>query len=117
VQELFIILYIATTSAGLITFKLGSKAGLPIKFAENGLSVNLNFYNVLGLLLYCTSFLLYMYLVSKNDLGYIIPLTTGFVYIVIFTASFIVFKEVFTIYKVIGIILIVAGLIFLNSSK
>jgi small multidrug resistance pump len=77
----------------------------------------MNFYSVAGIVLYGLSFMLYVYLISKNDLGYIIPLAAAFVYIVIFIASAVVFKEVFTATKIIGIAMIVVGLIFLNLKK
>lgn len=105
------------TSAGLIVLKLGTESGVPISYVDGRLHFNLNWQSLLGIALYAVSFLLYIYLISKNDLGYIIPLTTAFVYIVIFVASAIVFKEVFTITKIIGISLIVIGLIFLNLKK
>jgi drug/metabolite transporter (DMT)-like permease len=84
---------------------------------DGKLHFNLNFYAVAGIFLYACSFLLYIYLISKNDLGYIIPLTTALVYIVIFVASYFVFHEVFTATKIVGIMLIVGGLIFLNLPK
>ena len=112
--KLILALYVATTSLGLIVLKLGTSDGLPISYAQNKIHFNLNFYAITGIILYGLSFVLYLYLISKNDLGYIIPLTTAFVYIVIFIASAVVFKEVFTVTKIMGITLIVAGLIFLN---
>ena len=112
--KIILALYVASTSLGLIVLKLGTTDGLPISFVQNKLHFNLNFYAVTGIFLYGLSFLLYLYLISKNDLGYIIPLTTALVYIVIFIASAVVFKEVFTVTKVIGITLIVIGLMALN---
>lgn len=101
----------------LIVLKLGTKAGAPIQFLDGKLQLNINVYTVAGIALYGTSFLLYMYLLSKYELGYIIPLTTALVYILIFTASFLIFKEVFTITKMIGIAFILVGLAFLNFGK
>lgn len=115
--KLIVALYVLATSLGLIILKLGTESGLPISYADSKLHFNLNWQSVMGILLYATSFMLYIYLISKNDLGYIIPLTTAFVYIVIFIASAVVFKEVFTVTKIIGITLIVGGLIFLNLKK
>lgn len=112
-----ILLYVATTSLGLITLKLSTTNGLPISYVNEKLIFNFNLLNVLGVFLYGVSFLLYFYLISKFDLGYIIPLTTALVYIVIFIASFIIFKEAFTAFKILGIGLILIGLFFLNSSK
>lgn len=112
-----LIFYVLTTSAGLIVLKLSTSAGFPIAYVNDKLQFNFNLLSVLGVFLYGVSFLLYFYLISKFDLGYIIPLTTALVYILIFIASFLIFHEVFTIAKIIGISLIIIGLIFLNTSK
>jgi len=117
VSKIILTLYIITTSLGLIILKLGTNSGLPVSYANNKLHFNMNFYSVAGIVLYGLSFMLYVYLISKNDLGYIIPLAAAFVYIVIFIASAVVFKEVFTATKIIGIAMIVIGLIFLNLKK
>jgi multidrug transporter EmrE-like cation transporter len=108
---------VLVTSAALIILKLGSKAGAPIQYLDGKLAFNINAHTVTGIALYGTSFLLYMYLLSKYELGYIIPLTTALVYIIIFTASFFIFKETFTAMKIVGIALILAGLAFLNFGK
>lgn len=113
-QKIILAIYVATTSVGLIILKLGSNAGAPVSYIENKLSFNLNIYSILGIIMYGFSFILYMYLISKYDLGYIIPLTTALVYIIIFIASFLVFKESFTLIKIIGISLIIAGIFLIN---
>lgn len=115
--RIILALYVLATSAGLIVLKLGTESGVPISYSDSRLHFNLNWQSLLGITLYAVSFLLYIYLISKNDLGYIIPLTTAFVYIVIFIASAFIFKEVFTVTKIIGILLIIVGLIFLNIKR
>lgn len=110
-------MYVLATSLALVVLKLGAKSGAPAQFVEGKLHVNITPYTVLGIALYGVSFLLYMYLISKFDLGYIIPLTTGLVYVLIFTASFFIFKEAFTFIKISGISLIVLGLLLLNLKK
>ena len=115
--KIIVSIYVLTTSLGLIMLKLGTDSKLPISYVDDKLKFNLNAYTVSGFLLYGASFVLYVYLISKFDLGYIIPLTASFVYIIVFTASFLIFKEAFTATKIIGIVLILAGLFFLNASK
>lgn len=110
-------LYVLTTSAGLITLKLGSDAGAFVEFVAGKIIFNFTLMNIIGVILYGLSFVLYLYLIAKNDLGYIIPLTTALVYIIIFIASYVIFKETFTILKIVGISLIVVGLIILNLKK
>ena len=116
-QNIILATYVFTTSFSLIILKWGTKTGLPISFVDNKLHFNLNIYTLLGLFFYGVSFITYVYLISKHDLGYIIPLAAAFVYILIFIGSAVVFKEIFTLTKVIGICLILGGLIFLNLKK
>jgi multidrug transporter EmrE-like cation transporter len=115
-QMFYILLagYVITTSGGLISLKLGSAASSIVTFADGRLAIHPTLLNLLGVLLYGISFFVYAYLISKFDLGYIIPLTTALVYIVIFLASAVIFKEAFSIAKIGGIVLIVLGLILLN---
>ena len=107
-------LYVLTTASALVVLKLGSKNGAFAQIVDGRIDLNITPYTVTGIFLYGTSFLLYMYLISKFDLGYIIPLTTALVYILIFFASFVIFKESFTLVKIVGIVLIVVGVALLN---
>lgn len=116
-SEIILALYVLTSSLALILLKWGTRAGLPVNFIDHRIHLKLNTYNVSGILLFGISFLLYMYLISKNDLGYIIPLAAAFVYILIFLGSYFIFHEVFNTTKIIGIVMILGGLIFLNIKK
>lgn len=116
-SQLIILAYAITTSLALIFLKLGSATGAAIAFTDNKLQLNLGFYVVSGFVLYAVSFLIYTYLISKYDLGYIIPVATALVYVAIFIASYVVFKEHFTAIKIAGIVLILGGLILLNINK
>lgn len=107
-------LYVATTSMGLILLKLGSSAGAIVEFINGKLSLHPSPANIAGVALYGISFLLYTFLIAKNNLGYIIPVTTGLVYIVIFAASFFIFKEPFSSLKVVAIVMILGGVMLLN---
>jgi small multidrug resistance pump len=113
-SKLIIALYVLATSGALVLLKLGSSAGAPVSISDGRPVFNINLTILAGGLFYGISFLLYMFLISKHDLGYIIPLTTAIVYILIFFASFAIFKESFTALKIVGIALIVGGVILLN---
>ncbi len=116
-QKVILGLYVLATSLALIALKWGAKSGAPIHSVDNKIQTNLNLYVITGIALYGISFVLYTYLISKYDLGYIVPLTTALVYIIIFTASYFIFNEVFTAVKIAGIALIVGGLILLNLNR
>jgi small multidrug resistance pump len=114
VSKILIAIYVLIASSALIALKLGSKDGAPIQVINSKLLLNFAPLAVTGIALYGLSFLLYTFLISRYDLGYIIPLTTALVYVIIFTASFVIFHEVFTMFKILGIVFIVLGLILLN---
>lgn len=116
-SKLILALYVLATSGALVLIKLGSGSGAFAQIIDGKLSLNFNPSLTLGIISYGISFLLYMYLISKFDLGYIIPLTTALVYVLIFAASFLIFKETFTILKIAAITLIVLGVILLNLNK
>lgn len=116
-QQLIIAAYAITTSLALIFLKLGSTNGAPVSYEHNKLQFNLGLYVISGVILYGISFIIYTYLVAKYDLGYIIPLVTALVYILIFIASFVIFKESFTMVKILAIGLILTGIVLLNVSK
>ena len=115
--KILVALYVFATSTALVLLKLGSKSGAPVYYLAGKVHFNLNSSVIGGVMLYGISFMLYTFLISKYDIGYIIPLTTAFVYIFIFFASFAIFNESFTLFKIIGISLMVMGLVFLNLKK
>jgi drug/metabolite transporter (DMT)-like permease len=117
VPKVILALYVLATTAGLVVLKLGTRTGLPISYIDGRVHMNINAYTVIGLFMYALSFITYVYLISKYDLGFILPLALAFVYILIFIASAIIFKESFTATKIIGICMILGGLIFMNLSK
>lgn len=114
---LLIISYVLSTSFGLVLLKLGTTSGMPISFVTNTIKFNFNLYSLAGLFLYGLSFLLYIYLISKFDLGFIIPIAAAFVYILIFAASYFIFHETFTTIKIIAIFLIMLGVILMGVNK
>lgn len=116
-QKIILAIYVVTTSAALIILKLGSSAGAPLSIVESKLHLNINALIIAGVLLYGLSFLTYIYLISTYDLGYIIPVAAAFVYVIIFIASYAIFKEAFNTFKVAGIMLIILGLVLINIKK
>jgi multidrug transporter EmrE-like cation transporter len=116
-NTLLIAIYALTTSAGLVSIKIGTAGEGLARITDGKFQLHVTAMSILGIFLYGVSFLLYTYLISKFDLGYIIPVTTGIVYILIFIASFWIFKEQFTLVKCIGIALVLVGVALLNLKK
>ncbi len=114
---ILIVAYLLSTSSGLVLLKLGSGSGAPVSIVNHALKFNLNPCVLSGVFFYVMSFVLYTYLISKYDLGFIVPLTTAIVYVLVFIASFIVFNEAFTLAKAIAIALIIIGVTILNLNR
>lgn len=116
-SKIIIAVYVLATTAALILLKLSSGSGSPVGIENGQIKLNLSFLFIVAVCLYMISFILYTYLISKFDLGYIIPLGTALVYILIFIASFIIFKEGFSLVKIAGILLTVIGIIMLQLGQ
>jgi len=108
-----IVAYVLLTSGGLVAIKLGTAANeQSIHLGSFALPFNLPILG--GVILYGLSFLTYIFLISKFDLGFIIPIASALVYILIFAASYFIFHETFSLIKVIAIALIIFGILLLN---
>lgn len=113
-DKLLIAAYVLSTVSGLVLLKLGTTGSSLFLVIGGKISVTVGILTVLGILFYGISFLLYILLISKFNLSYIIPLTTAFVYILVFIASYYIFKEGFTPLKIIAIAMIIGGVVLLN---
>lgn len=106
-------LYILLSCSGLVLFKIGSKAGMSIGVSAGAFSLKISLISLGGMLCYITSFLLYLFLVSKFDLTKIYPVTTGAIFIGIMVASVIFLNESVHWQQILGSVLILAGIILL----
>lgn len=111
---LLIAVYLIASIAGLILFKLGCKKEFLVGASTGILNIKISFISIVGLLCYLFSFLLYMFIISKFDMSYIVPLTTGIVQIATFIFAIVLFDESVNIYKVSGIFVILIGIYLLN---
>jgi multidrug transporter EmrE-like cation transporter len=102
-------------AVGQILLKVGANRLGSINFNIDGLvSIIKNYYIIIGLVLFGTSFLLWVKILTKNDLSYVYPMVS-ISYIIIILASRFLFNEPFTINKIIGIIAIICGVFIINK--
>lgn len=107
--------YVITTVGGLVSLKYSANNGKPaISLIKGRIVYSITPITLMGISLYALSFLLYIYLVSAYELGYIIPLAAAAVYTVLFTTSYYVLSEVFTFKKSIALVMMVIGIILLG---
>lgn len=116
-QILIIIVYAAISVAGLTLVKLGSSNPLTLSVGATGFSFGVGWITLLGLILYVVSFLIYMTLVAKNSLTYLMPVATAITYILTMSVSLAVLKEQVTPVQWAGCALILVGVILMNLKK
>lgn len=107
------IIYVILSTSGLILFKLGSN-NLSIGLSKSIFSMNLPFLSLMGLLCYLCSFLLWMYLISKSDISFIVPLGVAVTNIAVLIGSYVILKESISGASIVGTILIIIGVIVMN---
>ena len=111
-KYILVALYIAASVSGLFMMKLGGEMQFAI--LDGQLRAQVGLQNLLGILLYCVSFVLYLTILPKFDLSYIFPLCTGIVYILIIGFSRFILKETITTLQMGGIVLVLIGVIIMN---
>ena len=102
-DKLFIAIYLALTVSGLTLVKLGSH-GAPL-LSKNGdkIAWNIGPLVILGLIAYGLSFLLFMWLVSRFQLSFLIPLIAALAQVSIFIVAITLFKKSLTLIKIVSI--------------
>lgn len=111
---LYIMIYLLFTSLGLILFKIGAADNLKISLSNGAFNFRMGYVSILGIFCYFASFLIYLGLVSKLQLSYLFPVTTGILQIVILIASAYVFHEHISVSNIIGVVLIILGVFFIS---
>lgn len=117
INIILIVVYIILTIAGVVLFKLGTQKDFLVSIATGVFTLKISLMSIIGLVCYLCSFLMYMFLISKFDLTYIVPVTTGIVQVATFVLAIMIFKEIVTVSKVVATGLILIGVILLNIKK
>ena len=102
------ILYVLLSSSGLILFKLGVN-NINIHFNLLGLSIGFSLQMILGIICYGLSFLLWLYLISKLNLTFAMPLSVALVNTSVIVGSYFFLNEKITPIQGIGIFIIILG--------
>lgn len=116
-QWILLMFYVICTVGGLILFKYGANQNFAVGFVNKSLNININIFSIIGLVLYLCSFILYMFVLSKYDITYIMPIISVFTTIGIYFLAIIVLNEAFSWYRFIGTIVILGGAMLVNMGK
>lgn len=105
--------YIFFTISGLVLMKLGG-GHLSVGLKDGSFSLNIGFKLLLAFAMYGTSFILWTGIVAKNDLGYIVPITSAITNTITLILGILIFNENITIFKGMGILLATIGVMMMN---
>lgn len=104
-------LYVITTVSALFLMKSGN---LSVSVANSTFNLAIGGKNFLGLVFYVCSFMMWMFIIQKFDLSYIVPVANGLVYVLVFVVGSALFNEVITLKQIIAVVLILAGIVIMN---
>lgn len=105
--------YLLFAQTAVLLVKLGaSNTSLKLENANLFLSVNLK--TLAGLCLYVCSFLLWIVVLSRNDLSVVTPIITGANFVIPMMIGIIVLHEKMSAQQWIGALLILTGLVVSN---
>lgn len=109
-----IAIYMFFSASGMILFKKGTQDAFTLSVANGIFQFRISLVSILGLACYGCSFLMNLLLISKYNLSYIVPITTGLIYVVIFVVSATAFNESVSMVHVIGAAVVLLGIVMIN---
>lgn len=99
---------------GLTFIKIGSDQPMNNSFEIPVVNISISIWSFIGIACYGISFLIYLGVISKFDLGFIIPIIGGIVNILILIISYFILKEQLTFNMVLGAIITIIGIVIMN---
>lgn len=115
-MALNILIYLVFTVTGLIFMKLGA-GNTNIHYDKLTLDLSLNINLIIGLIFYILSFVMWIILLKKYELSYLVPITTSLSYIAVLISGVLIFKEKITPLNGVAVAIILFGVVLLNLSK
>lgn len=117
IKYILCILYIVFSVSGLTLIKLSSMVEVANSIRIPIIGMNLSLISFFGIMCYGLSFCLYLGVISKFDLGVIIPIVGGIINILILIVSCFILKEKLTLNMIVGAVLIIIGIVIMNIKK
>lgn len=109
------LLYVILSTSGLVLFKLGSAGGgISFTLDKTAFGFHIPSLSLLGLLCYMISFLMWMYIISKTDISFIVPLGVALTNLAVLLSSYFILHETVSVTTIIGAALIIIGAVVLN---
>lgn len=111
------VIYVIFSVSGLTFIKMGSNQEIQNQIYFPIINMSISILSIIGMVCYLISFLLYLGIISKFDLGIIIPLLGGIVNVLILVVSYTVLKERMTLNALAGATIVIVGIFVMNIRK
>lgn len=109
-------IYAIIGSLGMVLIRLGGLKS-NVTFVQGNINLNISTIFIIGFLLYCISFLLWLIILQKFNLTYISPIAYGITFITTSIFSYFLLGEIISGIQYFGVILIILGVIIISFSK
>lgn len=106
-------IYTLISTAGLFLIKTGAD-NTSLAFQEGLISFQLSPRLMIGLILYLTSFLISIYIMSRINLSLFYPMSTGAILVFTCLLGYFILREHIGGWQLLGIALILAGVVAMN---
>lgn len=110
------LIYVVLSTSGLILVKLGSQVN-SIQITNAIFSFSMSFTTIIGFLCYMFSFVLWMVIISKSEVSYIVPMGVAFTNIAVLVGSKLILHEQVSLGTVIGTGVIILGIVIIQLAK
>lgn len=106
-------IYLIFTVLGLVFMKMGGDTFL-LEFTNHKINLEIGLWSLLGMAFYMISFLLWVTILPRFNLSYIMPIAIGIVQVLTLAAALLIFHEKITVFNLLGVGLVVAGVVIMN---
>ncbi|MCX4374683.1 hypothetical protein [Thomasclavelia cocleata] len=108
--------YVVFSVLGLTLIKVGGSQEINSHLEIPIVNIAVSIWSFVGIICYAISFLLYLIVISKFNLGFIIPILGGVINIMILIVAYFILKEALTFHMLLGAVIIVIGIVIMNIS-
>ncbi len=103
-------------SIGINAYQVGGSQEINSHLEIPIVNIAVSIWSFVGIICYAISFLLYLIVISKFNLGFIIPILGGVINIMILIVAYFILKEALTFHMLLGAVIIVIGIVIMNIS-
>lgn len=108
--------YLIFSVSGIILVKIGG-SNFSLNISKLDLKIQIEWLSLLGMACYIFSFLLWMIIIPRYNLSFIVPISVGLVQLLVLFAAIFLLKEKVNFLNILGVLTIILGIVLMNIKK